>query len=982
MLAHARSPVRGSVLLVCLGVLMVLAIFAVAFSRLMTVEQGASQIYVVHTQARFVAEAGIAAGVERLRKDYTTVLIDSGTYDWTYGDTADTPVEYATMPSYGKDGGGNWQTITVAGRVYGYSGTVTNPAPLNLAPNGAHYVLKITDLSGRININDRIAGSAADDARMATFINNLGRGIAQYAVKPNPVNGRGAQIITYRNGLPGGQFKSLSDLYRMPGFTKAEIDLLSQYVTVHGWKETVVIPAPQSNMSNINLNFQMTQRTPVNINTAPEPVLFALFRGVNATCLFPAGSTYTLSTSTPISDNATNHLVDRIRKRKKKGTPEPIRSMYDLAEILDKHLHPPLRGYMPVLMANLNPNTHLTKFNSDWSYNIYGLKFGGKDDDDEDELPSATFPICDKTDLVYYTTEVGFASTGYFEVTSLGRIVPFSRMEIGASYKITQTMRLFEVARHTSQRDFEQNWSGSMFRCRTYPENMPDQGMPINPARGSAIDGQVVLDDRETNKPGPGTGWYSDFDSRLHHRSTLRAPAPAELLTYMRWTSGVRQFAWPANQRNPDVRHNRPVYSSEGSPFSQQNPYDRGVLNEFLPAANRTLPFSSDLHPDGLWYNQYNDYPSAQWRDQIYDAVDGDLSTTTGRAIFYPVAGTADFWLKPDIRWKTSSGAVRAIFAAMTFDSNAQVPFSGSTNWNGPYHAWSELDIGRDGNTWYFYQGQGTAVWSSSIHALCRKPTNWTYSGSAYRWRDYEVWPAMPNVNNYLSPFEWNHVRVQWFYSHGNAWWFWHQARVYVNGTLVWETPAAQRWQLYLWVFGLWYGSEGSNMTGYISAGYSHQPSGWTPWLRRTTGTLEQVRIFPGVWLANTPNHYDPTNSWSYWRGRFTLPANSRILSIRYTAYPGRPSDVNRQVSSTRLEWAVGAFTGGTSNFAQEQSNKIPPASVVDKVGSQLTYTFRFYDSPNQGGSVQTPFTQSPFVDDVTVYYATTVQIVDRIEGM
>ncbi|MBI4614100.1 MAG: hypothetical protein HY720_10865 [Planctomycetes bacterium] len=969
MLEHARSPARGSVLLVCLGVLMVLAIFAVAFSRLMTVEQGASQIYVVHTQARFAAEAGIAAGVERLRKDYTTVLVDSGTYDWMYGDTADTPVEYATMPSYGKDGAGNYQTITVAGRVYGYSGTVTNPPTLNLAPNnGAHYVLKITDLSGRINLNDRIVGSAADDARMATFINNLGRGITQYAGKPNPVNGRGAQIIAYRNGLPGGQFKSLSDLYRMPGFSKAEIDLLTQYVTVHGWKDTVLVPAPQSNSSDMNLNFSMTQRTPVNINTAPEPVLFALIRGVQARCLFPGANGHTLTTSVAFDDSQTGDLLSQIMSRR--NSDKPFVSFYDLARFFHNQLDDGFNYYMPILMANLNPSTKLVKFNNDWNLNTLGVG--------ENSSDPGILPLCDKSDLIYNTTEVCFASTGYFEVTSLGRIVPFSRMEIGASYKITQTVKLFDVMRHTTQQDFEGGITG-INRCRTYPENMPDQGLPINASRGSALDGQIVLDDRRANLIN--TTWWSDCDTGLQHFSNMNGRWSA-----MRWTSDIRLAGLPANQRSYDLHHNRPAYSAEGVPPRAQRPYERQVLNELLASSYRTESYWSQLHPDGMWFNQYGTRYGPNYNEQVFDAVDGDTSSRWGNAIFYPPGGRVEFWCKPDTRYKNLDSAITAVFNSKIFDRDAQVPFSGFSR-GSPMAYFDVTDM----LPWWqlrYFQCSGVA---GSVHAACRKPVDWVYPDGALMYRDFAAYRRVADIDSLMSPFQWNHIRLQWynwdfkpFRINGRTVFAIVAYQIYVNGRMVYNSGFQM--EFYTWRWRFYWVMPGDNQLGYVRYGYFDNDPNWY-WgsysSRRSTATVDQLRAGRS-WDGSNNNHYNPTNGWSYFSSRFTLGSQARILSIRYTEYPGQSNKNmgNQNIASTRLFWSAGGKIGDTRDEVYKHADhnhpmdQKAPADVVDATDSQLTYTIRMYDNG------QRPFFQSPYVDDVTIFYTRGMQILDRVEGL
>ncbi len=993
-----RSRRSGSILLIVLGMLVVLSILAVAFARLTSLERDAAHGVSLSTQARFVAEAGLEVAMQRLLADYALTLVDGTGGEWRYGDPPTTPIEASTRPSYGKDASAVWRSITVGGTSYGYSGSLGPPPGAKLDPEGAQYVLKIVDLSGRINVNDRVAGSAADDARLATLLDNLGLAITQYTMLPDPVSGRGASIVSYRNALPGGRFRTIADLWRVPGFTRAEVELLGEYLTVHGWQEAVVVPKPQTTMTDFDLDFATTLRTPVNLNVAPEPVLFALLVGLRARCPFPAGNgAYGLAASNAIDGPTAVHLVDKIVERRQ-APGRPIRSMYDLAEFFDKHLHGAFTGYMPILMANFNPNAHLTKFNSDHSHDVYGLGVRLDDPADDDDVPlSASFPICDKTDLLYHTTEATFSSMGFFEITSLGRLVAQGADSIVASYKILQTVQLFDVARHSTQRDFERNAAG-LFRARTYPENMPDQGIPFPWQRASALDGQVALDDRQTNAPAAGTGWYTDFDSRLHQVSTL-----SNSTTSMRWTSSIRHEGFPAGDRNPDVRHNQPVYTGEGFPSLPQDPADRGLLGEMLPPAQRTLSLASDLHPDGIWYDPFPDWNDNRWRDLVFDGVDGELPSAAGLATYYPDLGCVEFWIKPDNRWRPNvlgpSTCVAGLLGLHTFEDQATIPFSGTTAWGGPYSANSFLGVYQIPGTWFFYQSQGCGV-DGSVHRLARRASDWAYSGADYGWRDYQGGMATPDLNALLRPRQWNHVRMQWSYAHNpalvvnipgqgvHAYTYFAIRQVFVNGVLAWTSAPGP--YLYWWAVTYllmnppslsYLVMPGDNQTGYLSAGYTYtmDPSFGTD--RRSTATVDQLRAYPRLWKDGILDHYDPTNGWSFWRGSFTLPSAARILSIRYTAYPGRSGDPLAPPSSTRLEWTVGGASGMTETFANEAQNGVAPAATVDEVASALTYTFWFYDSPNGGATPQVPFVQSPYVDDVTIYSTTGPRILDRVEG-
>ncbi|MBI4614635.1 MAG: hypothetical protein HY720_13575 [Planctomycetes bacterium] len=949
-----KSPRRrGSVLIICLGVLVVLSVLALAFARVTSLEQDATQKFVILTQSRFAAEAGLEMAMSRLPRDYSQVLVDGWTYDWQYGDTADTPIELAQRPSYGKDAGGNWQQQTINGRVYGYTRIL--PAPANLPavdPQGVQCVLKITDSSAKINVNDA-------NPNLATMLNELGRGVARRTGQPDPIRGRGAQIVAFRNAQANQQFKTLSDLYRLAGFTKREVDSLTQYVGVKGWQDSVVVPRPQTSATTMDFNFTKTLRTPVNINSASEPVLFALFKGIQARCLFPSGGTYSLSTSNALNDNVTDRILDRIRQRRQRNPPEPFLSMYDLADFLDQKnvLNGTYRDYMPIVMANCNPSAKLTKFNNDWSLNIYGVRGGNNG-------PNGTMPLCDKTDLTYYTTEVCFASPGIFEITSMGRIVSRGLTDILSTYKIMQTVKLFDVLRHSTQQDFEVNIRG-INMCRSYPENMPDQGLPINWRRGSALDGQIVLDDRRQNMPGDVT-WFSDFDTQALHRSNM-----SNTWSGMRWVSGVRDEGVTNQYRNADARHNRPIFSAEGQPARPQNPYDRSILNEFLPAMYRNSNYKSDLHPDGMWYNHYTDN---RWRLHDFDSVDGQLPSQYGNAIYWPPMGRMEFWIKPDTRFRPGSDAIRGIANLSTFSRFAQVP--AAWTWTGSDHGFCGI--------FNFGAGFGfPASWRienflvrgtyGTTHRLTRRASDWWWPFGNIAWTGIGI---LPRIDALFQPMQWNHVRIQWnFYT--MPW------EVFINGNRAFST--------FGWFSNITWATYDWNATGRVQLGYMsyHTPKPWPPWDLdfRSTMTVDQVRASRNYLSNNSavPNRYVTTNGWSYWEGAFDFPGTNsvRVLSIRYDGYPGRDTFNRPQVSYTRLRWYAGAASGMTPDrdYQLRQNPPTPPAATVDQIvgGTDvLRYRFLFYDNG------QRPFFQTPYVDDVTVFYTRggAPQVLDRIEGI
>ncbi len=121
-----------------------------------------------------------------------------------------------------------------------------------------------------------------------------------------------------------------------------------------------------------------------------------------------------------------------------------------------------------VLKANFNPNLHLNELNPDRNLHL----------------------LVDKTDLVVNSTEFCFAPMGYYEIESLGRVLRptgadsfTSSNQVAAEKKCVTVVRVFDMLRQTTQRDFypgtftpRKGWqkSNNNLSVETGPE--PDNG--------------------------------------------------------------------------------------------------------------------------------------------------------------------------------------------------------------------------------------------------------------------------------------------------------------------------------------------------------------------------------------------------------------------------------------------------------------------------------------------------------------------------
>ncbi|MBI4616701.1 MAG: hypothetical protein HY720_24025, partial [Planctomycetes bacterium] len=831
---------------------------------------------------------------------------------------------------------------------------------------------------------------------------------AHFTGRPDPVRGRGAAIVSFRDTrMPGRRFPTIDSLGAVPFLSPAERETLEGYVTVHGWTDTVLVPKPQEPEARYEdwwFDYETTRRSPVNVNTAPEPVLSALLAGIEARCLFPKedGFRYVLRESGPVDEDSARRLAARIVERRRE---RPFYSHHDLALFFHEELSGgSLKGHMPVLMANFNPNARLVKFNCDWNLNVYGLR--GKN-----LGPLERYPLCDKSDLTFYTTELTFASTGCFEITSLGRVLSNSSAsgtrEVLATSEIRQVVRIFDVLRHDTQRDFERSRLEGL-STRTGPENVPDLG--DDPERASGLDGQVFLDDARQNVT-PSTTWFTDCDDDLEFYSRF-----GDRWSSWRLTAALRDKGTvPMRFMRADLRCDRPEYSSEPVlGWERQDPWRRSILNEFLDARYRNAEYKGDLHADGMWLNHYRSDEANSFRVQVYDSVDGSLPDTTGKAIYHPAQGSVGFWIKPDTRWHRRGGAVQALFYAITYAANARGE-EDAAMWaphgtfalhrlEPPEATWGDdsargvpgdsevLDVGgeiiqrkRIENRWLFWNVLEKGLLQTPDPRF-RRATDWSWP---YGDRIFTSAALLPNLSLELQPMEWNHVRIQW--GEGNRI-YPGVTEIYLNGRRVariqgqLDTDLTRFRYEFPWEEGEadnnWY-AMGQQETSWLQFGFVsfHNASSATAkrdrWFRASAATIDQIRVDRQFDRNPAPaDRYGRTRGGRYWEGAFSFPdpRPTEVLSIGYTAYPGLGRGRPRP-AYVRLEWSGGGGRGTTPD--RDYARREPPAAVVGRTlppGEALRYRIRFYDNG------QTPFVQTPFLDDVVVRYTTGAEVLERSE--
>lgn len=282
---------RGVLLMIVLGVLVILAMIATVFLTLTTLEKSVSQSYSDYVRAKFISQAGIEHGIQRLQKIVHRGWFANGSFDKTwgyYGNTMDeanaigpanvdtatasmlkAKIETALNPSFAYEdespqypysGTTLPKQVKIGGTDHGLSGVVGDGT---YSPQGDIFTLRVLDCSAMINVNDGMPndvpptmGSVSQTtARMLNTLGDLvgfaGKDPASGALKKlgQLLVGEVSPAIIRR---PQGGWRSKFELLAAIGGDPKEFAKIKEYVTVASWTATdVVNPVPLSNDATI-----------------------------------------------------------------------------------------------------------------------------------------------------------------------------------------------------------------------------------------------------------------------------------------------------------------------------------------------------------------------------------------------------------------------------------------------------------------------------------------------------------------------------------------------------------------------------------------------------------------------------------------------------------------------------------------------------------------------------------------------------------
>jgi hypothetical protein len=254
---------KGAVLIVVLGVLAVLALLATTFATLQATEKQVARNYLDTVRAKLLAQSGVQDAEARLRDYFPFRYFDTVNLNaprpWKYwgADRTETVepsakdrLEDALNPSFAieanagnsleipqnpTDPNVNPKTVRIEMRDKGISGIHGSGT---YAVHGDHYALKVSDISGRIYVNDGLDGGPQGSVsqNLKRILNILGE-IVQ-------VPQLGDRILQSR---PLTGYRNMQDLLKAVGFDETLFARFREYVTVYAWIDhNVANPVPLS----------------------------------------------------------------------------------------------------------------------------------------------------------------------------------------------------------------------------------------------------------------------------------------------------------------------------------------------------------------------------------------------------------------------------------------------------------------------------------------------------------------------------------------------------------------------------------------------------------------------------------------------------------------------------------------------------------------------------------------------------------------
>ena len=298
-----HAPRRGSALVVTVGLLAVLAVAGFGFAVVMRLHYNTSRYYSASSDVDLLSSAAIYYAVHDVRYGQA----NARPADWKDNDldewhsrpagAIDEPADSPLCPWYVDS---SLVTDLVEDTDYP---PVKRHYPLHansyamvhdvLGDRVALTYVRVLDAASKINLND-------DNGRLDAILDTLiGELELNTVVDASPGAGNeltGNAITTFRDALPGQRLSTLRQLTekltsgapRIKGMTERRFDVLQHFVTIYSWPHepasypsfspSTIKPAGDGGLSHA----ADSRSSPINVNTAPAPVLVAIMANAKA----------------------------------------------------------------------------------------------------------------------------------------------------------------------------------------------------------------------------------------------------------------------------------------------------------------------------------------------------------------------------------------------------------------------------------------------------------------------------------------------------------------------------------------------------------------------------------------------------------------------------------------------------------------------------------------------------------------------------
>ncbi len=448
---------RGNALIMTLAVLFLVFSVALTFMSVTRLERTAAANVVEQSRADLLARGGIELAISRL----TTQLEDRAILELP----SPTPVNAANPQNQafawyfgGATLEGPGDGIDLADATVLFPSFRRSAAPVatsilasTYAQDGDTNLVKVIDVSSQISLN-------VERTTVERMLTALGVQLqARFGTNPVPA----ATITTLldtRDAQPGGIFTTKGQVRAAIG--DAAFALLVDYVSVHALNHpSPVVPEPTNTYPRDHDDSLTDRRVPVNVNTAPIPVLVACIEGLqgNAIVGVELGPALRADNGGPTqvirflyqdtgAVTAAQALAIATAIDTRRRTLGPFNTRRELNEFLEAE----------GTNQAINPDLLIANFDPDLVPNSYHQDNARRFTVDAGNLTQPSVPF-------------SLAPEGLFEIDSIGRVQDGDGLII-AEARRRRVLRLFVTLRHETQAEFEAGRVAMDDRLKTVPE--------------------------------------------------------------------------------------------------------------------------------------------------------------------------------------------------------------------------------------------------------------------------------------------------------------------------------------------------------------------------------------------------------------------------------------------------------------------------------------------------------------------------------